>query len=81
MPKIAIRINGRRVETDPGSSVAAALINEGVWGFRSSTQGEIRGPLCAMGICFECRVTIDGEAHRRACMEICRPDMEVATDD
>lgn len=80
MPKIAIRINGRRVETDPGSSVAAALINAGVWGFRSSTRGEIRGPLCAMGICFECRVTIDGEAHRRACMEICRSGMEVATD-
>jgi sarcosine oxidase subunit alpha len=81
MPKIAIRIDGRRVETDEGSTVAAALINHGIWGFRRSPQGEIRGPLCAMGICFECRVTIDGEAHRRACMEICRPDMEVATDD
>ena len=81
MPKIVIRIDGRRVETDERSTVAAALINDGVWGFRRSPQGEIRGPLCAMGICFECRVTIDGETHRRACMEICRPDMEVATDD
>ena len=81
MPRIAIHVDGRRVEIDEGSTVAAALITNGVWGFRRSPQGEIRGPLCAMGICFECRVTIDGEAHRRACMEICRPDMEVATDD
>ena len=80
MGKIAIRIDGRRVQTDEGNTVAAALINEGVWGFRRSPQGESRGPLCAMGICYECRVTIDGEAHRRACMEICRAEMEVATD-
>lgn len=80
MRKIAIRVDGRRIETDEGSTVAAALINEGVWGFRRSPQGELRGPLCAMGICFECRVAIDGVAHRRACMEICRPEMEVVTD-
>jgi len=32
-----------------------------------------------MGICFECRVTIDGRAHRRACMEIVRAGMDVRT--
>ena len=80
MRKITIRVDGRRVETDEGSTVAAALINDGVWGFRRSPRGDLRGPLCAMGTCFECRVTIDGEAHRRACMEICRTEMEVATD-
>ena len=26
----------------------------------TSVTGEPRGPLCAMGVCFECRVTIDG---------------------
>lgn len=80
MRKIVIRVDGRHVETDEGSTVAAALINDGVWGFRRSPGGDLRGPLCAMGICFECRVTIDGEAHRRACLEICRAQMEVLTD-
>jgi sarcosine oxidase subunit alpha len=78
--KIAILVDGRRLKTDEGNTVAAALINDGIWGFRRSPLGEMRGPLCAMGICFECRVTINGEPHRRACMEICQPDMEVATD-
>ena len=81
MPKIAIRINGRRVEADLGSSVAAALINAGVWSFRTSVAGAPRGPVCAMGICFECRVTLDGHAHRRACMESCSAGMEVRTGD
>lgn len=81
MAKIDIRVGGRQVEVEEGDTVAAALINHGIWGFRRSTEGEIRGPLCAMGICFECRVTIDGEPHRRACVEICRPHMEVVTDD
>ncbi len=34
-----------------------------------------------MGICFECRVTIDGMAHRRACMEIVRAGMDVRTEE
>jgi sarcosine oxidase subunit alpha len=33
-----------------------------------------------MGICFECRVTIDGRAHCRSCQVICQAGMEVATD-
>jgi sarcosine oxidase subunit alpha len=32
-----------------------------------------------MGICFECRVTIDGAPHRRACLTPCRDGMEVTT--
>ena len=45
---------------------------------RTSVSGEARGPLCGMGACFECRVTIDGEPHRRACLETVREGMDVA---
>lgn len=34
---------------------------------RLSVTGEPRGPLCGMGICFECRATIDGKPHVRTC--------------
>jgi succinate dehydrogenase/fumarate reductase-like Fe-S protein len=30
-----------------------------------------------MGICFECRVTIDGRAHRLACQTEVRDGMEI----
>jgi len=76
---ITISIDGVETNVEEGISVAAALINAGVWGFRTSVAGAPRGPVCAMGICFECRVNLDGNQHRRACMESCRAGMEVTT--
>jgi sarcosine oxidase subunit alpha len=32
-----------------------------------------------MGICYECRVTIDGVAHQRACVILVEPAMRVDT--
>jgi sarcosine oxidase subunit alpha len=34
-----------------------------------------------MGICFECRVTVNGRAHVRSCQVLCEAGMEVQTDD
>ena len=76
---IKISINGTETVVEEGISVAAALVNAGVWHFRSSVEGLPRAPICLMGICFECRVTVDGQPHRRACMESCRDGMEVST--
>jgi sarcosine oxidase subunit alpha len=39
-----------------------------------------RGALCGMGICGECRVTIDGQPHQRSCLVLCREGLEVTTD-
>ncbi|HSR96643.1 MAG TPA: FAD-dependent oxidoreductase [Kofleriaceae bacterium] len=36
--------------------------------FRTSVTGEPRAPLCGMGVCHECRVTIEGDAHQLACV-------------
>ena len=77
--RVSIRIDGRVVDVERGTSVAVALLNSGVKRFRASEGGSPRGPLCAMGICFECRVTIDGIPHRRACMEECVELMEIRT--
>ncbi len=51
-------------------TVAASLENAGRSLLRRSVSGEPRGVLCAMGICFECRMEIGGSPHRRACMEM-----------
>jgi D-hydroxyproline dehydrogenase subunit alpha len=72
-------VDGRRVESEAGVTVAAALANAGIEPLRVSATGQARGPLCVMGTCFECRVTIDGEAHRRACLAIVRDGMAVET--
>jgi sarcosine oxidase subunit alpha len=66
--EITIEVNGARHRAPQGITVAAALLNVGVWSFRRAEGDDARGPLCGMGICHECRVTIDGTPHRRACL-------------
>ena len=77
--RFRVVIDGRSVTVEAGATVAAALLNDGVTSFRTSVAGEPRGPLCAMGVCFECRVKIDGVPHRRACLEPCVPGQRIET--
>ena len=76
---IDVFLNGQRVSVSKGITVAAALLNVGEPSFRSSVRGESRGPVCGMGVCYECRVTIDGVAHQRACLRVVMPDMRIET--
>jgi len=81
MPEtVRLFINGVAVEMSVGSMLTAAILKTGTYAFRRSATGEPRGPLCGMGICFECRVTIDGEHHCRSCQTVCRNGMDVRTD-
>ena len=76
---ITVLVNGQSIAVKPGDSVAAAIAiaNQP---FRISVTGESRAPLCGMGICFECRVTINGQLHCRSCQIVCQPGMDIKTD-
>jgi hypothetical protein len=79
MPEaVSILINGQPLSVASGCTVAVAI---GIAGFecRTSVSGKPRGPLCAMGICFECRATVNGVAHARTCQILCEPAMEIRT--
>jgi sarcosine oxidase subunit alpha len=76
---VELRVNGRAVRAVPGTSVAAALLDVGITAFRTSVNGDARAPVCGMGVCFECRVTIDGIPHLRACLIAVRDGMSVIT--
>lgn len=76
---IQVTVDGCEVSLLEGCSVAAAVARAGRC-FRRSVSGQPRAPLCGMGVCFECRVTIDGVAHERACMVPARAGMTVTTD-
>ena len=79
--QIQLRVNGNTVSVAAGTVVAAAVAQAGLAGFRRSVGGEARGPLCGMGICMECRVTVNGQAHCRSCQTVCEEAMEVRTDE
>jgi len=76
---VTISADGRSVRVPAGVTVAAALLELGVSAFRRSVSGDPRAPLCGMGTCYECRVTIDGLAHRRACLVTVAEGMHVMT--
>ncbi len=76
---VTIRINGQPVQMESGSMVSAALLKAGV-PCRRSVTGEPRTALCGMGICFECRATVDGILHRRTCQLACREGMVVESE-
>jgi len=78
---VRIQVDGADTEVPAGVTLAAALLSAGIGAFRRSVRGDARGPVCAMGTCSECRVTVDGEAHVRACLIDVRDGMEVRTGD
>ena len=77
--RVDIIVNGRPASVLSGASVAAALMDDGVYGFRESVAGEARGPVCGMGICYECRVTINDVPQQRACLRVVENGMRVET--
>ena len=82
MPElVTLKVNEVPVTVPRGSMVAAAVLQAGLVTFRRSVTGEARGPLCGMGICFECRVNVNGEAHVRSCQTLCENGMDVRTDE
>jgi D-hydroxyproline dehydrogenase subunit gamma len=76
---VRISVDGHPLIVPRGTSLAAALMGMDVAAFRRSVSGEPRGPLCGMGSCFECRVTVDGRPHVRACLQPVHDGMEVVT--
>jgi len=76
---VRVTINGQLSEITTGMTIAAALVATGVRTTRTSVSGQPRGPLCGMGICQECRVTVDGRAHVLACQTLCRDGQTIET--
>ncbi len=66
---ISVYIDGRKVKTHTGMTVAAVLLESGEEPFRfSAVSKEPRSAYCLMGVCFECLVQIDGIKNRQACI-------------
>ncbi|MDH0291936.1 (2Fe-2S)-binding protein [Pseudomonas sp. GD04087] len=76
MPELIL--DGRPLRVVAGTTVAAALALGADGTTRTSVSGQRRAPLCGMGVCQECRVTIDGQ-RRLACQTLCRDGMQVET--
>ena len=81
MSNVRVVIDGETVEIEEGSTIAAALARCGASGrgTRASVSGEPRSAMCGMGVCQECRVSVDGRAHVLACQTLCRDGQLIRT--
>ena len=71
-------------EVSPPSGVAAGVPGAGAdvnarqpGVTRRSVSGAMRAPLCGMGVCQECRVTVNSRAHVLACQTLCCAGMQI----
>ena len=78
---IQLKINNQEISVAEGSTVATAIFASETETFRRSVSGEQRFPLCGMGICFECRVTINSVKHQRSCQILAQENMNIETDE
>jgi sarcosine oxidase subunit alpha len=77
--ELNIVVDDQRIRVAAGTTVAAALVGLGTEAFRRAVAGVPRGPGCGMGVCFECRVTIDSRPHQRACLIAVADGMHIRT--
>jgi D-hydroxyproline dehydrogenase subunit gamma len=75
---ITIIVDDSPIAAARGQTVAAALMAAGISTFRRTrVHGKPRGVYCAMGVCFECVVQVEGRTER-ACMTPVQEGMRIA---
>jgi predicted molibdopterin-dependent oxidoreductase YjgC len=78
---VVVTIDGEPIAVPAQTTVVAAVFRRyGVRGTRTSVSGQPRAAFCGMGVCQECRMTIDDRAHVLACQTTCRDGMRIGTE-
>lgn len=72
-------VDGEAVTILAGDTLGASLLRSGRLATRRSRQGQLRGLYCAIGICNECLLTVDGRPNVRACITPAVPGATIDT--
>lgn len=77
---VELSINGQTVSVEAGTTVwaAMALADQRITRQAPLTE-KPRSAYCAMGVCFECMVEVNGMPNRQACLTEVQPGMQVVT--
>lgn len=74
-----IQVDNESMDAYPGETLASVIVNGRGIGYRTALNGEARGPICNMGVCYECSVHVEGQGNVRACMTQVEAGMIVHT--
>lgn len=79
---VTLHVNGHEITARKGQSVWSAMAVAGqVETRKAALSGDARSAYCAMGVCFECMVEIDGVPNQQACLRQVVDGMHVTTQD
>lgn len=79
-PDVTLTINGQSVTVPAGQSVWSALALGGQQVTRrAALSGQARSAYCAMGVCFECMMEINGLPNQQSCLRQVETGMIVNT--
>jgi sarcosine oxidase subunit alpha len=77
---VTLTVDGEKLSAFRGETIAAALLASGRRIMRRTPrEGRPRGLFCAMGVCFDCVVTLEGAEPVRGCMTLVEDGMSIAT--
>ncbi len=74
---MTVLVNGVEIGAWNGETVASVLLRAPGGGRGSTVSRTPRLPYCQMGVCFECLVTIDGNASMQGCLVPVAPGMKI----
>lgn len=76
--RVTFQFDDEKYEGFEGDTIASALLAHGIRTLREhEASGTPRGIYCNIGHCFECRVTVNGNANVRACLTPIKENMVV----
>lgn len=79
--KFVIEVDGKSLLASSGQTIAEALLANGLRAFRMTRKQSTRGVYCGMGICYECRMMVNGIPNVRTCVTLATPGCKIATQD
>ncbi|MGD9133257.1 MAG: (2Fe-2S)-binding protein [Desulfobacterales bacterium] len=75
-----IEVDGQKITAYEGETIGAALLAAGRKTLRHTRKHEQpRGLFCGIGLCQECRMTINGIPNTQACQTLATPGCRVET--
>lgn len=79
---VTVTVNNQSVAAPEGQTVWATMaLAEQLTTRRAALSGADRSAFCAMGVCFECLVQIDGTPNQQACLRRVSEGMNIQTQD
>jgi predicted molibdopterin-dependent oxidoreductase YjgC len=74
---VELEVDRKPITARSGRSIAAALLELDELQLRRSPGGAPRAVYCGIGVCFECRVHVEGRGAVRACVTPVEDGMRV----